>query len=75
MYTKVLVGKSESKGPYGRFRPIHIWDDNTEIDSINMLFKGADWIGLAQARDQWCAVMETSMNLRVPRKAGDFLIS
>jgi hypothetical protein len=27
---------------------------------------GIDWIGLAQDRDQWRAVVHTIMNLRVP---------
>jgi hypothetical protein len=31
-----------------------------------------DWIDLAQDTDQWRALMNTVMNLRVPQNAGNF---
>jgi hypothetical protein len=31
-----------------------------------------DWIHLVQNRDQWQAVVNTVLNLRVPLKAGNF---
>jgi hypothetical protein len=34
---------------------------------------GMDWIDLAQVRDQWRALVNTIMNLRVPSYAGKFL--
>jgi hypothetical protein len=34
---------------------------------------GMDWIDLAQDRDQWRAVVNKKMNLRVPYNFGKFL--
>jgi hypothetical protein len=34
---------------------------------------GVDWIDMAQDRDQWRAVVNTVLNLRVPENAGKFL--
>jgi hypothetical protein len=36
---------------------------------------GMDWIDLAEERDQWRALVNTAMNLRVPQNAGKFLSS
>jgi hypothetical protein len=34
-----------------------------------------DWIHLAQDKEQWKAVVNTIINLRVPYKVGNFLTS
>jgi hypothetical protein len=36
---------------------------------------GMDWIGLAQDRDRWLALVNVVMNLRVPQNAGNFSTS
>jgi hypothetical protein len=36
---------------------------------------GMDWVDLAQDRDQWMALVNTIMNLRVPKNVGNFLSS
>jgi hypothetical protein len=40
--------------------------DNINIDLREIGWDGMDWIDLAQDRDQWRALVNTVMNLRVP---------
>jgi hypothetical protein len=42
-----------------------LWDD-IKIDLRQIGWDGMDWIDLAQDRDQWRALVDTVMNLRVP---------
>jgi hypothetical protein len=61
---RILVGKPEAKRPLAR--PICRWVDNIKIDLREIGWDGVDWIDLAQDMDQWRAVVNTVMNLRVP---------
>jgi hypothetical protein len=61
---RILVGKPEGKGPLGR--PRRRWEDNIKMDLRDIRWGGMDWIDLAQDRDQWRALVNTVMNLRVP---------
>jgi hypothetical protein len=60
----ILVGKPEGKRPQGR--PRHRWEDNIMTDLREIEWGGMDWIDLTQDRDQWRALVNTVMNLRVP---------
>jgi hypothetical protein len=40
--------------------------DNIEIDLREIGWDGVDWIDLAQEKEQWKALVNTVMNLRVP---------
>jgi hypothetical protein len=40
--------------------------DNIKIDLREIRWDGVDWVDLAQDRDQWRALVNTVMNLRVP---------
>jgi hypothetical protein len=40
--------------------------DNIKIDLREIGWDGVDWIELAQDRDQWRALVNTVMSLRVP---------
>jgi hypothetical protein len=40
--------------------------DNIKMSLREIGWDGVDWIELAQDRDQWRALVNTAMNLRVP---------
>jgi hypothetical protein len=40
--------------------------NNVRMDLREIGWDGMDWIDLAQDRDQWRALVNTVMNLRVP---------
>jgi hypothetical protein len=61
---RILVGMPEGMRPLGR--PIRRWVDNIKMDLREIGRDGMDWIYLAQNRDQWRALVNTEMNLRVP---------
>jgi hypothetical protein len=64
-YTRrILVGKPEGKRPLGR--PRRRWVDNIKMDLREIGWDGVDWIKLVPDRDQWRALVNTVMNLRVP---------
>jgi hypothetical protein len=46
------------------------WEDNIRMDLREIGWEGMNWMHLAQDREQWRAVVNTVMNLRVPLKAG-----
>jgi hypothetical protein len=61
---RILVGTPEGKRPLGR--PRRRWVDNIKMDHREIGWDGMDWIDLDQNRDQWRALVNTVMNLRVP---------
>jgi hypothetical protein len=58
------VGKPEGKRRLGR--PRRRWEDDIIMDLREIGWDGVDWIELAQDRNEWRALMNTVMNLRVP---------
>jgi hypothetical protein len=58
------VGNPEGKRPVGR--PRRMWVYNIKMGLREIGWDGGDWIDLAQDRDQWRALMNAVMNLRVP---------
>jgi hypothetical protein len=61
---RLLLGKPEGKRPLGR--PRHRWIDNINMDVLEIGLNVLDWIGLAQDRYRWRALVNSVMNLRVP---------
>jgi hypothetical protein len=60
----ILAGKPEGKRPLGR--PRRRWIDNIKMDLLEIGVSVVDWIGLAQDRYRWRALVNSVMNLRVP---------
>jgi hypothetical protein len=61
---RLLAGKPEGKRPLGR--PRRKWVDNIEMDLVEIGWVAVDWIGLAQDRYRWRALVNAVKNLRVP---------
>jgi hypothetical protein len=61
---RLLVGKQEGKRPLGR--PRRRWIYNIKMDVLEIGVNVVEWIGLAQDRCRWRALVNSVMNLRVP---------
>jgi hypothetical protein len=61
---RILVGNPEGKRTLGR--PRRGWMDNIKMDLRGVGWDGGDWIDLAQDREQWRALVNAVINLRVP---------
>jgi hypothetical protein len=61
---RILVGNPEGKRLLGT--PRRRWVDNIKMDFREIGWAGIDWLDLALDRDQWRALVNTVMNLRVP---------
>jgi hypothetical protein len=64
------MGKPEGKRPLGKSR--HRWGNNIRTDLGVLGWGVLDWIHLALDMDQWRALLNTIMNLRVPEYLGKF---
>jgi hypothetical protein len=59
-----MVENPEGKRPLGR--PRRRWVNNIKMDLREIGLNGVDWIDLAQDMDQWRALMNAVINLRIP---------
>jgi hypothetical protein len=64
---RLLVGKPDERRPLGR--PRHRWVDNIRMDLVDVRWGDVDWIGLAQDRGRWRAVVNSVLSFRVPYTA------
>jgi hypothetical protein len=61
---RILVDKPEGKRPLGR--PRRRWMDNIRMDLREISWDSVYWIDVARDRDQWRALVNTILNLRIP---------
>jgi hypothetical protein len=61
---RLLLGKPEGKRPLRR--PRWMWVNNITMDLGEVGQDGVNWIGLAQNRDKWRALVNSVKNLWVP---------
>jgi hypothetical protein len=61
---RILVGKPEKKRPLGR--PRRMWVDTIKMYLKEIGWDGMDWIDLALYSEQWRALVNAVINLRVP---------
>jgi hypothetical protein len=61
---RLLEGKPEGKSPLGR--PRCRWVDNIRMDLGKVGWSDVEWIGLAQDRNRWRALVNLVMNFWVP---------
>jgi hypothetical protein len=61
---KMLFEKSEKKRSLGR--PKRRWEDNIRMDCREIRWEVVDWMHLTRDRDQWQALVNTIINLRIP---------
>jgi hypothetical protein len=67
----VLVG--QPKGKRALARPRRRWEDNIKADLQDVGCGGMDWIGLAQDRDEWRALVNAVNEPLGSIKRGEFL--
>jgi hypothetical protein len=59
-----FVGKRKGKGSLGR--PRRRWEDNIRMDLREIGWKFVCWMCVAQDMEQWQALVNMVMNLRIP---------
>ena len=47
-------------------RPRRRWEDNIRMDLEEIGINARNWVGSAQDRDYWRALVNAALNLRVP---------
>jgi hypothetical protein len=64
---RLLVGKPEGRRRLGR--PRRRWLDSIRMDLVEVGWSDVDWIGLAQDRGRWIALVNSVLNLLGSRKS------
>jgi hypothetical protein len=67
------VGRPEGKRPVGR--PRRRWVDDIKIDLGRVVSSDVGWIDLAHDRNHLPALVNTAINIRIPKNIEKFLSS
>jgi len=67
----ILVRKPEENRPLKS--PRYRWEDTIRMNLRETGLDNEDWMHLAQDKDQWQAVVITTVNLQIPQKEWLFL--
>jgi hypothetical protein len=67
---RLFVGKPDGKSLVGRQR--HRWAYNIGMDLVEILWGGVDWIGLAQDREKWTALVKAVVNFGLHKVLGNY---
>jgi hypothetical protein len=59
---RLSVGKAEGRKPLGRTR--RRWVKSSKMSLVEIGWGGVDWIGLAQDREKWRALVNEVMNIQ-----------
>jgi hypothetical protein len=70
---RILVGKPEVKRQLGKYR--RRWVNIIKMVLREIVWGGLNWIELTQVTDQWKALVNTIMSLRVIKNVRKFLSS
>ena len=61
---KILTSTSAGKRPLGK--PRCRWEDNIRMDLEEIAINAGNWVDSAQDRNYWRALVNATLNLRVP---------
>ena len=61
---KILTGKLTGQRPLGR--PKRRWEENITMDFEEIGINAGNWVDSAQDRNYWRALVNATLNLRVP---------
>jgi len=60
------TGNEMREGKRPLVKPRYRWKDDIKTDLQEVGWGGMDWIAVAEGRDNWRALVNAVMNLRVP---------
>ena len=61
---KISTGKPTGKRHLGR--PLRRWEDSIRMDLEEIGISAGNWVDSAQDRNYWSALVNATLNLRVP---------